>query len=106
MQLTSAVAPGQNGIFVFQVAAPSTPGTYNFQWEMVQDFVEWFGQLSPNLAVVVSAPVPYNASQVTGVSVPANMVQGQSYGIAITLKNTGTTTWTAGGAYSLGTTNP
>jgi hypothetical protein len=35
--------PGQNVTFNFNVTAPSTPGMYNFQWKMVQDFVEWFG---------------------------------------------------------------
>jgi len=30
--------------FTFIVTAPSTPGTYNFQWQMVQDGVEWFGE--------------------------------------------------------------
>ncbi|MBI1930743.1 DUF5010 domain-containing protein [Candidatus Poribacteria bacterium] len=37
------IAPGEQKTFTFNVQAPLTPGTYNFQWRMVQEFVEWFG---------------------------------------------------------------
>ncbi|MDO8682740.1 MAG: glycosyl hydrolase, partial [Armatimonadota bacterium] len=46
-------APGQQKTFTFIVTAPSTAGTYNFQWRMVQDGVQWFGDLTPNVAVTV-----------------------------------------------------
>lgn len=49
------VAPNNVMQFNFPVTAPSTPGTYNFQWQMVQDGVEWFGALTPNVAVNVLA---------------------------------------------------
>ncbi|MDD4988722.1 MAG: hypothetical protein PHS68_07505, partial [Candidatus Izemoplasmatales bacterium] len=35
------------------VKAPATPGTYNFQWQMVQDGVEWLGDKTPNVVVAV-----------------------------------------------------
>jgi len=44
--------------FAFTVTAPATPGTYNFQWRMVQDGAEWFGDASENVAVSVEAPEP------------------------------------------------
>ena len=51
------VAPGSNKTFSWTVVAPSSAGTYNFTWRMVQDGVEWFGsQLS--VPVTVSAPPP------------------------------------------------
>ena len=40
--------------FTFNVTAPAKSGTYNFQWRMVQEGVEWFGGSTPNVAVVVS----------------------------------------------------
>ena len=35
--------PARRRAFTFQIVAPNTPGTYNFQWNMVQDGIEWFG---------------------------------------------------------------
>src|SRR4029077_14833457 len=31
---------------------------YNFQWQMVQEGVEWFGDISPNVSVTVSSSAP------------------------------------------------
>lgn len=54
MEATDNIAPGQNKTFTFDITAPTTPGTYNFQWKMVQDLVEWFGDKSQNVSVTVS----------------------------------------------------
>lgn len=48
-----AVSPGSGHTFNFNVTAPSTPGTYNFQWRMVQEGVEWFGDYTPNILIDV-----------------------------------------------------
>jgi RHS repeat-associated protein len=48
-----SVSPGATTTFSFVVTAPSNPGSYNFQWRMVQDGVGWFGALTPNVAVQV-----------------------------------------------------
>jgi hypothetical protein len=49
-----SVSPGTTTAFSFVVTAPSSPGSYNFQWQMVQDAVEWFGAKTPdNIAVQV-----------------------------------------------------
>lgn len=55
VNLGSAVAPGSNATFTFNVTAPSTAGTYNFQWRMAQDGVGAFGDLSTNVAVSVTS---------------------------------------------------
>ncbi|WP_147328156.1 MULTISPECIES: NBR1-Ig-like domain-containing protein [unclassified Duganella] len=47
------VKPGQQKQFNFTVTAPAKPGVYNFQWQMLQDNVAWFGEQSPNVAVKV-----------------------------------------------------
>jgi RHS repeat-associated protein len=60
--LTSDVAPGQTATFNFTITAPSTPGSYNFQWRMLQEGVAWFGDLTPNVSIVVSTPPPVVAS--------------------------------------------
>ena len=52
------IAPGQQKTFAFTVTASTTPSTYNFQWRMVHEGVEWFGELTPNVAVTVTVASP------------------------------------------------
>ncbi|TFW09524.1 hypothetical protein E4K72_05625 [Oxalobacteraceae bacterium OM1] len=106
VSLGTSVAPGSQYTFTFTVTAPSTAGTYNFQWGMVQEFVQWFGGASTNVPITVSAPPPVNAAQFVSQSVPTTMVPGQTYTASVTYKNTGNTTWTAAGNYRLGSQNP
>lgn len=49
-----SIGPGQSKTFTSTFTAPSTPGTYAFQWRMVRESVGWFGGLSPNVTVTVS----------------------------------------------------
>ncbi|HVG18431.1 MAG TPA: Ig domain-containing protein, partial [Blastocatellia bacterium] len=44
--------------FTFNVTAPPTAGTYNFQWRMFQDAVGYFGAYTPNVGVSVSSSTP------------------------------------------------
>jgi hypothetical protein len=55
VQLTQSVPPGGQVTFNFTVSAPG-PGKWNFQWRMVQEGVEWFGALTPNVVVTVKLP--------------------------------------------------
>lgn len=47
---------GQTVEFAFDITAPDTPGTYDFQWRMVKEHVEWFGEYTPNVKITVTAP--------------------------------------------------
>lgn len=106
VDIGGSVAPGASKTFSFPVTAPSTPGTYNFQWRMVQDGVEWFGDLTPNVSIQVDAP-SYNGATFVSQSVPSIMVTGHSYTASVTMQNTGTTTWVGGaGNFRLGSRNP
>lgn len=49
----TSVPPGSDYTFYFTVTAPSYEGYYNFQWQMVQDGREWFGDYTPNVLVHV-----------------------------------------------------
>src|SRR5258708_27310269 len=51
VELPSSVAPGATVTFNFNVTAPATVGTYNFQWRMVQDAGEAHVCYSANSAV-------------------------------------------------------
>jgi uncharacterized protein affecting Mg2+/Co2+ transport len=50
-----SVAPGQSKTFTFNVTAPTTVGTYNYQWQMLQEKITWFGDKTTNVAVTVGA---------------------------------------------------
>ncbi len=50
---SDSVRPGERKIFRFTVTAPGEPGAHDFQWRMVQDGVEWFGEQTANRAVWV-----------------------------------------------------
>jgi len=69
--VTTSVATGGTYTFSYQVTSPGAQGTYNFQWSMVKEGVAWFGQATPNVAVVVAATqyarptvIPQNLSPV------------------------------------------
>ena len=101
--ITSDVMPdGQVG-FIFNITAPSVPGTYNFQWRMLQEGVQRFGDVTPNVAITVLAPS--NQAQFISQSVKSLMTASEYSTVSITYKNVGNTTWTAGSLYRLGSQN-
>ena len=53
-----------------------------------------------------SSPVASNGAQFISQTVPGSMVSGQAYSVAVTLKNTGNTTWSTAASYRLGSRNP
>jgi len=99
-----AVKTGEAKTFSFNITAPAKPGTYNFQWRIVQDGVGWFGTITPNVQITVKAPT--NGALFVSQSMPATLQRGEKRSVSITMKNTGTTTWTQAGEYKLGTQNP
>ncbi|MEQ9307535.1 MAG: NBR1-Ig-like domain-containing protein, partial [Marinoscillum sp.] len=50
---SESISPGNQVTFTLNGTAPSSAGTYNFQWKMVQDNVEWFGSTTDNVLVTV-----------------------------------------------------
>jgi hypothetical protein len=67
--LPSTTLPAANAVVMFVITAPLTPGTYNFQWQMVNDSVpNYFGASSPNVSILVTtggACTPIAAPTVT-----------------------------------------
>ena len=53
VDVPGTVAPGQDAAFRFRVTAPATAGAHVFQWRMLQEGVEWFGDLTPAVTVTV-----------------------------------------------------
>ena len=54
--LWTPVAPGETGTFTFLIFTPASAGTYPFQWRMVQETIEWFGEFTPAVNVTVVPP--------------------------------------------------
>ncbi len=52
------VEPGETYTFTFDITAPPNPGDYGFQWQMMQESVGWFGDLTPNVNIQVNEPLP------------------------------------------------
>ena len=70
-----SIAPGQTKTFNFNVVAPATQGLYNFQWRMLREGVEWFGDYSANVVVRVSNESPASSDLFGyGVFVGANVL--------------------------------
>lgn len=86
----SSIAPGAEATFSFTAKAPSTPGSYNFQWRMLQENVEWFGDVAPNVAITVTAP--QSAAPTISVS-PGTL--------ALTAGQSATVTWSTTNATSV-----
>ncbi len=100
--LTGPVASGEEASFQFVFTAPSTPGTYPFQWRMLREGVAWFGATTPYLVITVQKDDAAFSWQ----SVPNNMVVGQAYNVSVRMRNVGSTTWTPGAGHRLGSQNP
>jgi len=47
------IKPNENKIFEFEITAPSEAGKYNFQWKMLEEDIEWFGNESRNVVITV-----------------------------------------------------
>lgn len=55
--LPGSVAPDDPVTINFSVTAPSTAGTYSFQWRMLREVtsgVDWFGESSAHVSVTVT----------------------------------------------------
>jgi N-acetylneuraminic acid mutarotase len=78
--LPGPVAPGQQVTFQFTATAPANPGTYDFAWRMVQEGVQWFGDFTPDVPVVVQVgPATHFA-----VSAPASTTAGSPSSVTVT----------------------
>lgn len=63
-----SIIPGDSKTFEFEITAPDEVGKYNFQWQMIQEHVEWFGSLSGNVVITVGDVPDYldNCDEKTG----------------------------------------
>ncbi len=76
LALPGDIGPGATAVINAQLRAPTTPGVYNFQWQMVQDGVEWFGVYTSNVAVTVTAPPSVVTGNIDGLSSDGTTLRG------------------------------
>ncbi|MDB6028121.1 MAG: hypothetical protein JWM68_4344, partial [Verrucomicrobiales bacterium] len=69
----TTVNPGQNAAFVINATAPATPGTYAFDWKMVEDGVQWFGPIAQATITVIN-PGPTAPSGLSATAPSYNQV--------------------------------
>ncbi|MCH9652008.1 MAG: M4 family metallopeptidase [Deltaproteobacteria bacterium] len=98
----ASIAPGQQWTFTFTIRAPAAPATYNFQWRMVKEGVAWFGAFSQNRQIAVTSGGGTNNAQYISQSVPTTLLPGETRTVSVTMKNTGTSTWTRAAGFKLG----
>ncbi|MBF0532152.1 MAG: hypothetical protein HQL23_03540 [Candidatus Omnitrophica bacterium] len=105
VELSKDVNPGETAQFNFNVTAPAKPGNYNFQWKMMQEGIQWFGETTPNKVItVIPVPKPNDSKYITQTA-PDNMIAGGNYQVSVTLQNTGSNTWKKADAFRLSTQN-
>lgn len=56
VELPASVEPEQSITFTIPIKAPATAGTYNLQTQMLREGVQWFGSMTPNVAIAVKNP--------------------------------------------------
>jgi NTE family protein len=58
VEVPATVGRLADATFRFVVTAPPAPGSCAFQWRMLHEGVEWFGEPSPAIQVTVAVPEP------------------------------------------------
>ncbi len=95
-----SVLPGHSHIFNLVLRAPNQPGDYHTDWRMLQEGVRWFGEVAQKTVKVVAAE--RDDAKVIAMNFPSVMVAGSTHNVSITMRNTGTTTWSEADKYRLG----
>lgn len=104
--LPTSVLPGAEVTFTFTMTAPPVVGLYNAQWEMIQDGVDFFGEVTPNVVVNVTSGVGVNDAGFVSQVVPDSATTSQTFAVTLTMLNSGSTSWSTASGYSLGSQNP
>lgn len=95
LALPNDVQPGQSVSLSFGVTAPAASGTYVLEYQLVEEGVAWFQQFLDTTASVSGYP-SLGASY--GTSQPYSFPAGQPLTFNVTVTNTGSSTWPAGGS--------
>ncbi|MCM3748351.1 NBR1-Ig-like domain-containing protein [Paenibacillus pasadenensis] len=95
------VRPGETVTFAFNLTAPTQSGVYRTDWRMLQEHVEWFGEILA-VDVSVTSTLTQNAATIMSNTIPDVMAKGHYYPVTVTVRNDGQATWSEGALYRLG----
>jgi hypothetical protein len=76
-----SVPPGGSHTFNLSLVAPATAGTHAFQWQMLQEAVEWFGEPSALLNIVVAGPT----TRTIGIGEAVTIIEAVHDGLGVNL---------------------
>ncbi len=105
VKLDSAVPPGEVATIRFKITAPLKAGEYDFQWQLYQDKLGFFGERTPNQRVIVGGAGRGNDAEFVLQEMPglvneptpyAVLTAGRSFPVKVMFKNTGTIVWKPG----------
>ncbi len=93
---------GQEAEFDLKIVAPSEPGDYVLQIDLVHEDVTWFSyQGVPPLEKFVSVGVGYSAQYDEGGNTPNYLDPGQEYEVEVRVKNTSMSFWESEGSWRI-----
>lgn len=88
------VKPGEEAVFNINVKAPSAPGQYVLQIDLVQEGVTWFSsQRVPPMEKFITVDISYAASYDDKGTTPNYVDPGQEFSTEVTVRNTGFLLW-------------
>jgi peptidoglycan hydrolase-like protein with peptidoglycan-binding domain len=111
LEPSETIRPGQSKTFTFSLKAPSSIGEIGFNWKMVMEYIEWFGQatlskkiLVKNVTTPVATSIVVNSvGSKGGTGVINNNVQFSIYGSGFTgFKRIEMTNVNTGGLLTMG----
>ncbi|MDX1946963.1 MAG: PQQ-dependent sugar dehydrogenase [Pirellulaceae bacterium] len=85
------VAPGEFATFTVSMTAPTTPGDHVLRFRLVKENISWLAEVLPQTITIGTLAAEYAAS------IPNLWSSGETKTLSVTLHNTGTAPWPAGG---------
>lgn len=73
-----SVKPGEEVTFTFTIKAPQKAGVYDFQWQMYQVPVQYFGQIAPSPVVKITVTQP----QITMTPSKTTVAHGEAFTVS------------------------
>jgi phosphoglycerol transferase MdoB-like AlkP superfamily enzyme len=101
-KLPSVVARGEQVFLDAELEAPTAPGDYRLQWDVVQEGVRWLSEAAPSAAAPIEVVVQIgHAFSVTSGGAPRWLAPGAEVVRSVELRNDGSIGWRTGGGFAL-----
>ena len=105
IEIPNDVAPNEQVTITATLTAPTNHNPVDFQWKMVQDGAEWFGDQTQLVSIEIPGAIVDDA-QFISQNIPSDIVAGQQFDVEITYKNIGGSTWSEDELIRLGSKSP